>query len=195
MDTGWFRDLLVTKKMSQRALAKLLGLDPAAVSLMFRGKRRMTLQEAAEISELLGVALSDVMRRAGISVSEDVSLLNIAYRTDSSSKVHKLTEDEQANFYAPTGCPFGSYAIQVRDPSDIRDHTIYVVGGDPIESFDRNSMMAHVQTDDGHSYLGYLCKDYKPGRYRLLSHDNRLVLDGISGVAIRPVLWINPTGL
>lgn len=36
MNTEWFRQLLSTRKLSQRGLAKLLELDPAAVSLMLR---------------------------------------------------------------------------------------------------------------------------------------------------------------
>jgi len=37
-------------RLSQRKLAKLLDLDPAAVSLMLRGRRKMTAEEAAAIT-------------------------------------------------------------------------------------------------------------------------------------------------
>ena len=45
MDKEWFKAILKTKHLSQRGLAKQLGLDPAAVSLMFQGERRMRMEE------------------------------------------------------------------------------------------------------------------------------------------------------
>ena len=54
MDTKWFRDRLADRGLSQRALARQMALDAAAVSLMLRGKREMKLTEAAEIARLLG---------------------------------------------------------------------------------------------------------------------------------------------
>ncbi len=36
IDTEWFRDRLASRKLSQRGLAKAMGVDPSAVSLMFR---------------------------------------------------------------------------------------------------------------------------------------------------------------
>lgn len=61
MDTNWFRDRLADRGLSQRALARIMGLDAAAVSLMLRGRRVMKLTEAAEIARLLGVPAEDVM--------------------------------------------------------------------------------------------------------------------------------------
>ena len=52
MDTNWFRDRLADRGLSQRALARHMGLDAAAVSLMLRGRRVMKLTEAAEIARL-----------------------------------------------------------------------------------------------------------------------------------------------
>lgn len=66
IDTRWFQDLLADRRISQRGLAKKLGLDPAAVSLMFRGKRRMQMHEAADVAHLLGVSLDEVLAHAGI---------------------------------------------------------------------------------------------------------------------------------
>ena len=42
-----------------------MNLDPAAVSLMLRGKRKMSASEAGEIAKLLGVAVDEVLMRAG----------------------------------------------------------------------------------------------------------------------------------
>lgn len=68
VDTRWFQTRLADRKLSQRSLAKVLGLDPAAVSLMLRGKRKMTAEEAVEVSRVLGVDVEEVLRHAGISL-------------------------------------------------------------------------------------------------------------------------------
>jgi transcriptional regulator with XRE-family HTH domain len=68
IDTRWFQGRLMDRQISQRKLAKHLGLDPAAVSLMLRGKRKATAQEVAEIARTLGVGVDEVMARLGTGV-------------------------------------------------------------------------------------------------------------------------------
>ena len=65
VDTRWFQNLLADKRLSQRQLAKRLGLDPAAVSLMLRGKRKMSVTEASELARFLGVEMDEVLLHAG----------------------------------------------------------------------------------------------------------------------------------
>lgn len=65
IDTRWFQNQLADKRLSQRQLAKRMDLDPAAVSLMLRGKRKMTANEAVEIANMLGVSADEVLMRAG----------------------------------------------------------------------------------------------------------------------------------
>lgn len=65
VDTAWFHGRLHDRKISQRRLAQMLELDPAAVSLMLRGRRKMSAAEAAEIARMLGVSVDEVLARAG----------------------------------------------------------------------------------------------------------------------------------
>ena len=65
IDTMWFRGKLADKRLSQRKLALLMDIDPAAMSLMIRGKRKMSVTEAAEIAKFLGVGVDEVLLRAG----------------------------------------------------------------------------------------------------------------------------------
>lgn len=87
MNTDWFRQLLATRKLSQRGLAKLMELDPAAVSLMLRGQRRMTNAEAHQISTILGVPITEVLRQAGIEVIDDVRRVKVTGYIDEGSVV------------------------------------------------------------------------------------------------------------
>lgn len=66
IDTKWFRDKLQARQLSQRRLARQIGIDPAGVSLLLRGQRRMQLAEAAAIARELGCTLNDVLEHAGI---------------------------------------------------------------------------------------------------------------------------------
>lgn len=65
VDTRWFQDRLADKRLSQRKLASMMNLDPAAMSLMIRGKRKMSGAEAAEIAKFIGVSVDEVLVRAG----------------------------------------------------------------------------------------------------------------------------------
>lgn len=65
VDTRWFQNALADKRLSQRKLAIRLGVDPAAVSLMIRGKRKMSAAEAAEVAKFLGVSVEEVLWKSG----------------------------------------------------------------------------------------------------------------------------------
>jgi transcriptional regulator with XRE-family HTH domain len=67
IDTNWFQAQLADKRMSQRRLAALMGLDPGALSLMLHGKRKMSAEEVAEIARLLNVDATEVLTRAGVA--------------------------------------------------------------------------------------------------------------------------------
>ncbi|MBB3590561.1 transcriptional regulator with XRE-family HTH domain [Rhizobium sp. BK529] len=71
IDGDWFHRQLEGKGQSLRALARHLGKDASAVSRTFSGKRRMTMEEAAEIAAFLGVSVTDVMHHAGITADRE----------------------------------------------------------------------------------------------------------------------------
>lgn len=65
IQTRWFQDRLADKGLSQRALARMMRMDAGAMSLMLRGKRKMSVEEAQEVARLLGVGVEEVVTRAG----------------------------------------------------------------------------------------------------------------------------------
>lgn len=67
VNTRWFQNGLADVKVSQRRLAKMMGVDPSAVTLMLKGRRAMSASEAALIAKVLGVPVDDVLREAGIA--------------------------------------------------------------------------------------------------------------------------------
>lgn len=66
VDTQWFRFRLQDRRMTQRQLASLMKMDPASVSLMLRGQRRMQLMEAERMAYFLNVGVEEVLFHAGV---------------------------------------------------------------------------------------------------------------------------------
>jgi len=71
IDDQFFRDALKAADKSQREMARFMGLDPAAITLMLQGRRAMQLSEAQQIAEFLGVTVEAVLRHAGLQLSGD----------------------------------------------------------------------------------------------------------------------------
>ena len=63
IDTAWFHRQLEARGESVRGLARLMGLDPSAVSRMLKGERKMSADEQDLISNFLGVSLGEVAAR------------------------------------------------------------------------------------------------------------------------------------
>ena len=78
-----------------RQLAKRIELEPSAVSLMLRGMRKMTLEEANKIASLLGVQVTEVLRQAGVPVSDDVRGVALVGYVDANSTVKSLNSSKR----------------------------------------------------------------------------------------------------
>ena len=59
----WFVNKLKNKNISQRKLATLLDIDPAAVCYLLNGKRKMSVQEAKKIALILHCNVVDVINQ------------------------------------------------------------------------------------------------------------------------------------
>lgn len=58
----WLRARLLEAKMTQRDLAKILGVNPSAVCRLLKGERRMQIREAVVFAKATGARLEDVLR-------------------------------------------------------------------------------------------------------------------------------------
>lgn len=121
VDTKWFRDRIADQRMSQRGLARHLGLDAAAVSLMLRGKREMKIAEAAAIASLLGVPADEVMQHAGVSIASNGTSVPISLYMDASAELHSQGQGQTVPH--PGGdLPTAIIAIQCRTAGTDLDH-------------------------------------------------------------------------
>jgi transcriptional regulator with XRE-family HTH domain len=125
IDTRWFQNLIADRRLSQRRLAKQLGLDPAAVSLMFRGKRRMQMHEAADVARLLGVSMDEVLAHAGIRPPRTESefhelTIPLVYWMDGSGEMHAMDPGERIEI--KTVLPEDVVACQCRTAMSSIEH-------------------------------------------------------------------------
>jgi len=193
MNTKWFRERLETIELSQRGLAKLLKIDAAAVSYMLRGKRKMTLQEAHRISQILGVPASEVMRQAGIKVDDDIKRVPISAICDAAGAITMLAPRTHEKIIAPADVPTDAFAVQVRSPGHTKDGWVFFVSSAQHEPREQIDSMSLVALADGTQMLAYIRKGYRKDTFNLtLSTDSGKLLQDQQVSWASPVLWIKP---
>ncbi len=72
VDGPWFHAKLKDTGRSMRELARHMKLDPSAVSRIFSGSRKMTMDEVPQIAAFLGVTAWEVRQHAGVAVFENI---------------------------------------------------------------------------------------------------------------------------
>jgi transcriptional regulator with XRE-family HTH domain len=197
----WFNDRIRDKKLSQRAFAKLLNMDPSSLSLLLHGKRRMRVEQAAEIARLLGVPVADVMRHGGATIARTgethgpASLPVVGWvdgenraKLDWSKTDHRV---EVEGGFPPTAVALQYRTAQTR--ADLYDGWIAVTlpprEPDTEAMLDRHCLVGIAAT--GEAVIRTVRRGYTPGRYTLLDifaepvHDAELAW-------FSPILAIKP---
>lgn len=193
MDTLWFKDKLKDNKLSQRGLAKLIELDPAAVSLMLRGQRKMTPHEAHQISMILGVPILEVMRRAGIDVTEDVRKAPVAAHVDSAGSVFSMPNGTHDMSASPGDCPIGTYAVQVRAHTSVKDGWLLFVTPTQSEPSEHIDQLCSCATKSGQQLIGVVRRGYRRDTQNLILWPSNETMFDADLAWVSPVLWIKPT--
>jgi transcriptional regulator with XRE-family HTH domain len=171
-DTDWFRDRLADKQLSQRRLAKFLGLDSSAVSLTFRGKRDMKLTEAAHIAQLLAVPVDEVLYHAGVMQHSKGAQVSVAGFLESHGEVRSVVGTEEAfSVPMPAGLMGDDYiAIQARTSGSDLEHMDgwLFFGKQPSKiSPDAMGKMSFIHMRNGMRFIAMIKRGYKPDRYNL----------------------------
>jgi len=192
MNTDWFRHLMAARKLSQRGLAKLLDLDPAAVSLMMRGQRRMTNNEAHQISVILGVPITEVLRQAGIEVRDDVRHVKVAGFIDEHAVVTLFPSRTHDKVIGPADCPEGTYALQKRTPNAPQDGWMYFIS--PAEDDPRAHLgkLCCLALENGEHLVTFLHRGYRTGTFNLIRCTGNAQRTDASVTWASPVLWVKP---
>lgn len=191
IDTDWFADRLRVRDLSQRGLARLMGIDPAAVSLMPRGKRRITLEEAAQLAVLLDVSTTEVLQRAGLPAHGERTVKMVGHMTHHYEVVMEA-EGAHEMVEPPGNVPNDTIAIQARTTGtemEMIDGYIYFIAGarrQPVESLGQLAMCA---VKGNGIKVAHVKRGYRRGAYNLVS-DRGDILTNVELAWASPVLWV-----
>lgn len=163
----FFDGLMADKKMSLRALASRMDMSHSSLSLTFHGARRMTLEEAAQISQIFNIPVHEVMEAIGISTKpvagKRVSVIGTVGGDGIVSPVDGI---ERTN--APPGLPDDAVAIQWRTTGSQLDW-----GDGCVSFFDQSATtpvigrLSYCQIKNGPTVVAMLRRGYREGTHNL----------------------------
>lgn len=185
INTEWFKLRMEIQKISQRQMANQLGIDHGALSLTLRGKRKMQLEEASKIAQILNVSTTEVLRAAGIDEVEGIRKVNVVGTINVDSTVSIDHDNPAGSIPAPPDMPPGSFALQFLPGyigGFLHDAIAFVapVNGINIESINRLSVL---KVRGGDIICSYLRRGLRHGSFSV--NNEQVDLDWAS-----PVLWI-----
>jgi len=191
IDTQWFVDRLAERRLSQRGMAKLMGLDSGALSLTLRGKRKMTLEEAAQIAVLLQRSTEEVLEAAGIPINtaRQVPIIGVE-QADGTVVLHP--EGTHDMIEAPPSLPSDAVAIQLRtagtDRSMYDGWLLYLSERQhtPDKAIDTMALVA--MKSDGLK-IRHVKRGYKRGTYNITDPFGR-TQQNVELAWASPILWI-----
>jgi transcriptional regulator with XRE-family HTH domain len=192
VDTRWFRERLAERDISLRKLAKYMELDPSAVSLMVRGLRKMSAEEANRISGLLTIPVTEVLTRAGIPIEEDTRSFPVRAYLDINGFMHDLKGKQLRHFTAPRDVPLGALVLQVRAPETQQDGWMIVAGQFDARVQAMIDRLVVLEIAGGARRCGYVKRGYDPDRVTVIPFPSGTAVEDVSAVAAAPVLWIRP---
>jgi len=194
----YFVNAIRDNQISQRQLAGKMGMDPSALNLALRGKRRLQLDEAARLSKLLSLPLDDVLYNAGVELPPEqgkgkgVSVPVTGY-VDAEFRVHAGATPGPRKVEAPPVPLRGLEALRIRtaaSSADAWDGAILYFR--PMEDVEAESIgrMCIVLTAAGDRLVRVLRQGYVRGTYNLAHLNGGLVDEAVKVVSASPVVWM-----
>lgn len=167
----FFESMLADKKMSLRSLASKMGMSHSQLSLTFSGSRRMTLDEAAQLSQIFSVPLHVIVENAGVTVNNvgarRVSVIG-AMKGDGTVELYERGVIERAT--APEGVPDDAVAVQCRTASSALEWMDGAVMFCPRPDGVQPAIIGRLclaQLKDGPAVVGLVKRGYRDGTWNL----------------------------
>lgn len=191
VDTKWFKEQLAARSVSMRTLAKKIDIDPSSMSLTLRGLRRMTNEEAARISAELSVPVTEVLRHAGVRVTEDLHSVRMGGIVDCDGIVHDT--ENKARIAAPVDVPSDGYVLQVRCPQALHDGWLLLCAANVTPADEAIDRLCVVHLASGERVIGTLKRGYEQRTYNVVSTIPTVEVRENQAVShANQVLWIRP---
>jgi transcriptional regulator with XRE-family HTH domain len=191
----WFKSLFEQRGFSQRKLAKDLKMDPAALTLVLQGRRKLKSEEAAKMASHLSVSVEEILEHAGIEIATPSThrKIKIEGYFDGELKLHR--GEPRGAKLAP--CPF-------QDPT-MRAARIQSAGS-RFESIDGALVYYQESSKFDPEALGRLAlvtisrdptprlrvirRGYQPGTYNLTALNGEILEESVKIDSSSPVVWM-----
>ena len=158
---------------------------------MFRGKRKIALDEAAQLAVLLDVSVTEVLERSGLPIHGEPKVPLIGY-TNNQYEVIQAGEGAHEMVDAPPGVPSTCVAIQGRTAGTDREQVdgyLFFVSQDKGNPAACIGDMAWVAVKGNGQKLCWVKKGYRRGTYNLLGVKGE-ILQNAELAWGSSVLWI-----
>lgn len=206
VNAKWFKDQLKRRNLSQREVARILDINQAVISHMFKGTRKMPLEEVPKWAKVLGVPESDILTNAGIQSSTAAALsgsanLEISGWVDGHLVVHF---GDKSGLKGPTIAPNPLAETLI---SVVRCQT----AGSPFEGMDGALLYFQNHGIFDPEAVGRLCvvkiqnktqahqdqflvrtvkRGYEPGKHNLALPNGNVVEEGVVVESAAPIVWM-----
>ncbi|AMM84127.1 helix-turn-helix transcriptional regulator [Martelella sp. AD-3] len=174
MNKSYFESRIAAKGFTMRGLARQMGIASSQLSRTFSGHRRMKIEEAVELSVLLGVTVDEIIAESGINAPppRQRTCPVIGYLTP---KMTVLPAKQGERVQTLDGLPDGIEAIIAQvagsSVSYMDGWAFFVTGKAPPEG--ALDALALVQADDGSQMLGVVRYGKQRGVFRVTLLDGR----------------------
>ena len=168
----YFTDLFKDRKMSQREVARRIGVWAGGLSLTMDSKRLMKMDEAVRLARVLNVPLAEVMANAGIrEAQEDIRYADILGHVTEGYVVIPVSPDTIERVPVPEGVADNVVAVQYRTyetPISHADGWMTFLG----EQQDASELLGiySLVAVEGEGWLmGAIRRGYAPGTYNIFT--------------------------
>ena len=191
VDTSWFVERLAARDMSMRGLAKLMNLDPAAISYMLRGKRKMKMDEAAQLAALLDSTPTEIFEHVGIH-SASPKRVRLEGYINGKGEIVAFGKGAHDMVEPPGDVSPETVAFQCRTSGtelDRMDGQIYFVNHTKANPAQYLEQFCTCAIKAGPTVIAQIRKGYKRGTYNLILMGTGRTLEDQTIAWASPVTW------
>lgn len=152
----------------------------------------MTPHEAHQISMILGEPITEVLRQAGIEVTDDVHRTPVAAYVNELGLVTSMPPKTHDTVMGPADCPVGSYAVQVRSHASIKDGWLLFVTPRQAPASVNADQLCLVATTDGKQVVAVVRRGYRRDTHNLVLWPSMEIMSDAQIAWTSTVLWIKP---